>query len=258
MGELNPAAAVGFDREAASYASVRPRYSGAALDLIGGAIGVTAGARVCDVAAGTGIFTRQLIERGYRVTAVEPVDGMRHELAASRLDADVVAARAEALPFADQTFEAVVVAQAFHWFEADLALAESRRVLRPGGSLVLIWNVRDESVDWVARWTDLVHSMTGGRPYHDHRQRDWADVLAEFGGFTPVLRSSFPNPQTVTHASVVERTRSTSFVAALDDERQREVLDAVEEMIAGHPDLVGRDEFVFPYDTVVHWCRRLD
>jgi len=258
VGELNPAAAVGFDREAASYASVRPSYAAAALDLLDDCIGLAGGAEVCDLAAGTGILTRQLLAAGAHVTAVEPVVGMRHEFESSTPGAVIVDARAESLPFGDATFDAVTVAQAFHWFEAGPALAEIRRVLVPGGVLALLWNVRDESVDWVARWTDIVHSMTGGRPYHDHRELDWAEVIAGAGGFGPVERASFPNPRAATHAAVVERTRSTSFVAALDDDRQREVLAAVEEMTATHPELVGRDTFPFPYDTVVYWCRRVD
>lgn len=257
MGRLNPAAAIGFDREAASYAAVRPSYPPRAIELLAVA-GAGAGARVCDLAAGTGIFTRLLLGAGYDVVAVEPVAGMRRELVAASPDLEVLEGTAEAIPLPDRSLDAVTVAQAFHWFEDQPALVEIARVLRPGGVMLMVWNVRDESVGWVRRWSEIVHGMAGGRPYHDHRERPWADVVAASGRFSPlsseVVASSFPT----TPEAVVERTRSTSFVAALEPDRLDEVLDAVTAMLADDPDTAGRATFSFPNHTAVYWCHRLD
>ncbi|MFN8050941.1 MAG: class I SAM-dependent methyltransferase [Acidimicrobiales bacterium] len=253
------AAAVGFDREAASYAGVRPTYAPAAIDLVHAA--TPAGGVVCDVAAGTGIFTRQLMAAGLDVTAVEPVAGMRRQFHLDTPAGHVVDGTAEALPFGDASFDVVTVAQAFHWFDAPAALAEIHRVLRPGGRLFMIWNERDHSETWIREWTHVVDSLAlgeGVRPYHRHQDTDWSAVVADAGGFTPVESHVYDNPQTGTPAGLVERARSMSYVASLDPDHQATVLDAVRELVATHPDLAGLESFPFPYRTHVHATRRSD
>ena len=251
-------AAVGFDREAVSYASVRPDYPDDVTTLFHGA-GLAAGAVVCDLAAGTGIFTRQLVAAGFGVTAVEPVAGMRAELVSGSPGLTVVDATAEDLPFGDGSFDAVTVAQAFHWFDAPVALAEIRRVLRPSGLLAMIWNERDHTESWIRDWTATVDALAlgeGVRPTHRHQDTDWAAVVADAGGFEPVVSHVVVNPQVGTPDGLVERARSMSYVASLDAARQREVLDAVAQLVATHPDLTGRESFPFPHRTHVHLTRR--
>jgi SAM-dependent methyltransferase len=255
---IRPAAAVGFDREAASYAGVRPTYAGAAIELVHSR--TPAGGLVCDVAAGTGIFTRQLLSAGLEVTAVEPVEGMRRQFHADTPAGHVVDGTAEDLPFADGSFDVVTAAQAFHWFDAPVALAEIRRVLRPGGWLFMVWNERDHAEAWIREWTTVVDSLSlgeGVRPYHRHQDTDWAAVVAEAGGFGPVESTVYDNPQTGTPSGLVERARSMSYVASLEPDRQAVVLDAVRELVATHPDLAGKDSFPFPYRTHVHAAQRV-
>ena len=256
MSRVNPAAAIGFDREAASYASVRPSYPDAVVQLLAEA-GVAPGGRVCDLAAGTGIFTRQLIGAGYDVVAVEPVAGMRAQLTASTPGIDALDGTAELLPLADGSIDAITVAQGFHWFDPQPALVEIARVLRPGGVLLMCWNVRDESVRWVQGWTDTVHGMSGGRPYSDHRERDWVDVIDECGPYGDVSYRRFANSFETSRAAVIERTRSTSFVAAAEPALRDAILEAVGQLIDGDPDTAGRDVFEFPNHCDVWWCHRL-
>jgi SAM-dependent methyltransferase len=256
---VHEAAAVGFDREAASYAGVRPSYAHAALELIHAR--TPAGGLVCDLAAGTGIFTRQLLGVGLDVTAVEPVEGMRRQFHLDTPAGHVVDGTAEALPFADGSFDVVTAAQAFHWFDAPVALAEIRRVLRPHGWLFMLWNERDHDEAWIRDWTHVVDSLAlgeGVRPYHRHQDTDWAAVVAGVDGFEPVESFVYDNPQTGTPSGLVERARSMSYVAALDADRQAAVLDAVRELVATHPDLAGKGTFPFPYRTHVHVTRRVD
>jgi SAM-dependent methyltransferase len=250
---VHPAAAVGFDREAGVYARVRPSYPPEVIDVLAGA-DVRPPARVCDLAAGTGIFTRLLVDAGYDVIAVEPTAGMRDEFTRAGIEVPIVDGTAENLPLPDSSVDAVTVAQGFHWFDAPTALAEIHRVLRPGGVLMLVWNVRDESVDWVRDLTDLVHARSGGRPYHDHREFDWRDVVSDAGGYTALEEVRFPNPVPSSPQGVVDRVRSTSFVAAMEPEPQRELLDEVGELIATHPLTAGREVFDYPHHTAVYWC----
>ncbi|HMS48133.1 class I SAM-dependent methyltransferase [Candidatus Microthrix sp.] len=257
---VEPAAAVGFGRQAGSYAKVRPAYPAAVMETLMGLLPPTSDAHVCDLAAGTGILTRQLLDSGYYVTAVEPLLSMREELErqldkAGVTSVSILNATAEDLPLEDASVDAVTVGQAFHWFDPQPALAEIARVLRPGGVLLMVWNARDEDVDWMNRWGDLVAELGGGRPYSDHRERLWEDVVAESGSFEPLEYRSVPHEQSGTPELIVERTRSTSFIAALPPDRHQHVLDEVAELVATHPDTRGLDRITIPYNTKIYWCR---
>ncbi len=133
--------AASFDPAASSYARFRPGYPPSAVSA---ALPPDAH-RVLDLAAGTGKLTQSLIGRGLDVVAVEQLPGMLAELARLLPAAKAVLGSAEAIPLRDGIFDCVVVGQAFHWFDRDRALAEIARVLRPGGTLSLLWNHDDES-----------------------------------------------------------------------------------------------------------------
>ncbi len=135
-----------FDLRAAEYARLRPDYPAASVDAAVPEHGV----RVLDLAAGTGKLTGALIGRGHRVLAVEPLPGMLAELHRRHPAADAVAGNAEQLPVAAGSVDAVTVAQAFHWFDQRRALDGMARVLRPGGTVALVWNHDDERDPMVA------------------------------------------------------------------------------------------------------------
>lgn len=259
---IDDAAARGFERGADDYESSRPGYPPAVFDLLADELPIRPRSRVCDLAAGTGKFTRGLLNTGASVVAIEPVVSMRRKLAVCCPDAEILDGTAEAIPLADHSVDVVTVAQAFHWFDAERALSELHRVLRPGGGLALVWNVRDESVDWVRRFTDLIVEGSGGRPYtpyHDASADAQAmdqrlEVVGRHGGFTPLRHASFDNPQTVTPDAVVARAASTSFVSALPDAPRAELLEQVRRLIEGHPQTAGRERFEFPHRTDVSWC----
>lgn len=254
---LHPAAAVGFERGADEYVRARPGYPGAVFDVLAERHGLTRGARVLDLAAGTGKFTVGLHEREAEITAVEPVAAMRTHLAAVRPGIVVVDGLAEDLPLPDATFDLVTVAQAFHWFDAEAALAEIRRVLRPEGALAIVWNVRDETIDWVRQVGDLGESAGGGRPYDKHTSTDWERTVGVAGGFGPVREDWFPNWQEVDADTVVDRVASTSWVSALADADRADVLARVGDLLGRHPATRDHDRFPFPHATVLMTTRRL-
>lgn len=267
MGSINEAAAVGFERGAGDYELARPGYPEAVFDLLADECPIRPRSRVCDLAAGTGKFTRGLIATGATIVAVEPVAGMRHQLSVVCPAIEVLDGTAEAIPLDDHSVDVVTVAQALHWFDVPVALAEIHRVLRAEGALALVWNVRDETVDWVHRFTELMVERSGGRPYTPYHGDsvngevltvDHATAIAAHGGFTPVRQVRFDNPQTVTPDAVVARAASTSFVSALPSDRRNALLDEVRELIATHPDTAGREQFTFPHHTDVAWCHRSD
>ena len=111
---------------------------------------------VLDLGAGTGKFTRSLVARGLDVIAVEPDDVMRATLADALPSVRTVKGTAEAIPLPDASVDVITAAQAWHWVDQARALPEAARVLRPGGSLALVWNIRDESVPWVERLSEIM------------------------------------------------------------------------------------------------------
>lgn len=265
MAEQIRDAAQGFAQNAAAYEAARPSYPAEAVAHIVGHGGIGPGRRVLDLAAGTGKLTRLLTPTGAAVVAVEPVAAMRDHLRGASPTASLTASltievhdgTAEAIPLADASVDAVTVAQAFHWFDAPRALAEIRRVLRPGGHLFLVWNTRDRDHDWVREFGDLlVDGPDAERPYDSYYEVDYAAVVAEAGGFTPVDLWAHRWEQPCDPDLLVARAESVSVVGALPPADRRRVLDRVRRLADTHPSLAGRARFGFPYTTRVYRCRR--
>lgn len=266
---LHPYAAVGFDRAAEVYERIRPSYPADAVAHVVEALGIGPGRRVLDLGAGTGKFTRLLRPTAATVVAVEPVAGMRRQLAASAAGpseggaagrpAGVVAGTAEALPLAAGSVDAVVCAQAWHWFDSAAALAEVHRVLSPAApvaGLAVVFNVRDESVPWVRELTDVTEFFTTRRPHHHRSRTAFAADVAAAGGFDEVTLAAFRYAQVLDEDGLAARAASQSNVASMEPADRARVLDAVRWLARTHPDLAGRETFELPYDTEVAICHR--
>jgi SAM-dependent methyltransferase len=255
MRDVNATAASGFGGEARRYARSRPDYPEALLDWLADPLGVLPHTTALDLGAGTGKFTRLLIRTGAEVIAAEPVAQMREQLTATLPGVATLAATAQALPLVSASIDAVVCAQAFHWFASAAALAEIHRVLRPGGRLGLIWNVRDERVEWVRDLTALIAPHEGDVPrYHNGAWRH------AFNGrlFSEPELSIFPyvhagDPQLV----IIERFASVSFIAAMNKVDKNQMLSQLRALVANQPALRGRSLVEFPYHTHAYCCRRL-
>jgi SAM-dependent methyltransferase len=253
---VHDAAARGFGAGAASYVSGRPDYPPELTAWLRDVIGLRAERTVVDLGAGTGKFLPSLRTTGVRMIAVEPVDAMRSVLSADNPDVEVLAGAAECIPLADGSVDAVVCAQAFHWFANPEALAEIHRVLRPGGMLGLIWNVRDESVGWVAALTGIIAPYEGDAPRY--RSGAWRRVLPS-PGFGTVKESRFPNAhEGDAEQVIVDRTLSISFIAALPEGEREQVRDQVRALISATSELAGQAKVAFPYETAAFAFRRTD
>jgi SAM-dependent methyltransferase len=159
-----------FNAAAAEYAAHRPSYPPALFDAVEElADRPLAGARVVDVGAGTGIATALLVARGARVTAVEPGDGMAAQFHRTLPDVPLVRGDGNALPLADAVADLVTYAQSWHWTEPARSMPEALRVLRPGGTLALWWNVPDPAATWQLDQNERIDKRFG-------RRTDAADV----------------------------------------------------------------------------------
>jgi SAM-dependent methyltransferase len=246
---VHPTAATGFQAAADAYVRGRPDYPAAVDGWLRDMLGLGPGARVVDLGAGTGKFTPRLVATGATVLAVEPVDAMRAKLAALP-GVTALAGTADALPLPDASVDVVVCAQAFHWFATSAALAGIHRVLKPGGRLGLIWNTRDARVDWVARLDALVNRHEGGVPRH--HTGAWRAAFP-FPGFGPLHAAHFAHGHTGAPEDVIlNRVRSTSFIAALPDAAREELEARLRALIDAEPALRGRDVITVPYETAAY------
>jgi SAM-dependent methyltransferase len=231
-----------FGAAADLYDRIRPRYP---LEALSWALGDEQ-RDIVDLGAGTGILTRQLRELGHRVIAVEPDDEMRRQI-----DGDARAGDATAIPVDTESQDAVTAGQAYHWFAGEPAHTEIARALRPGGWFVPIWNVRDESVPWVADLSDV---------FDGHRARSAIDERTltpeQFGprfGPAELRLFNWSTPHTID--SLIELIRSRSYYLVSDaDTRtalERRVRELAGRMFGAH------ERFELPYVTYTYRAQKL-
>lgn len=238
-----------FDRVPDEYERGRPGYPDALIAYLRQTVGIGPHARVVDVGAGTGKFTRELVRTGAHVIAVEPVAGMRERCARELPFVPVLGGVAEALPLADNSARAVVAAQAFHWFASPAAVAEVHRVLVDEGAFVLVWNVRDERTPWVREMSKLLEPHSGSAPRY--KDGSWRAVLESSGKFGSLWRASFEHAQVGAPGMVLDRVASVSYVAALDPAERARLLASVGELVRAQSDAGG--QVTLPYVTEVWW-----
>ncbi|GAA2545705.1 class I SAM-dependent methyltransferase [Winogradskya consettensis] len=225
-----------FGAAAEAYRRGRPGYPQSAVEF---AVPRRA-RRVLDLGAGTGKFTELLVAAGLDVVAVEPSEEMRAQLAAAVPGVAVRAGSAESIPLPDDGVDAVVVAQAWHWVDTALAVPEVARVLRPGGTLSLVWNVRDHAEPWVALLDNVLHQ-------HTRQEIDTEPVLPS--PFEQVERTEIRWRHTLSRAELLDMVASRSYVIVLPEQDRTQLLGEVGELLDSHPDLKGRDALSMPYIT---------
>ena len=222
-GRRFPAAdrARAFGAVAEAYDRARPGYPAAAVRW---AVGRDA-ATVLDLAAGTGKLTRTLAALGYDTVAVEPDDAMREVLAAGLPSVRALRGSAEVIPVDDASVDAVLVGQAWHWFDHERAGAELRRIVRPGGRVALLYNTRDERVPWVARF-----AAATGESFDTGTEPPEFDGVRGRAGFGPIEHHVFDHVERLHPDDLQALARSFSFVALLPDAERARVLATVGEL----------------------------
>lgn len=199
-----------FAGKGAMYAAARPRYAEGLLAYLADEAGLAPGAFVADVGSGTGIFSEQLLDIGFRVIGVEPNDDMRtqaeHTLG-GREGYRSVCGTADATGLPDASVDCVTAAQAFHWFDADAFKRECRRILKPGGIVAIAYNMRDVESPYMQAFAELT------RRFHPtfkgfSNGLDEGELPAFLDGRCEVRR--WDNPQLLTREAFVARALSSS------------------------------------------------
>jgi SAM-dependent methyltransferase len=250
--ELQHERARSFGPTAAAYAEHRPDYPA---DAIRWGLAAADGPprRVLDLGAGTGKLTGGLLALGsdLEVTAVEPDELMRTELTARFPSVRALAGSAERIPLASGSVDAVVVGQAFHWFDREQALPEIARVLRPGGALAALWNDEDTSVEWVAGFAEAARTWVSIPTVL--RTSDYP--LFESADFGACEREPFAHTQRRTADSLTATMGTRSHTLVVSEAQRAEVLGRVRDYLASRPETAS-GEFDVPLVTTVVRARR--
>jgi SAM-dependent methyltransferase len=225
-----------FGSQAAAYERGRPSYPPEAIDWL-----LPPGARnVLDLGAGTGKLTTRLVERGLDVVAVDPIAEMLEVLSGSLPATPALLGTAEEIPLADDSVDAVLVAQAWHWVDPQRAIPEVARVLRPGGRLGLVWNTRDERLGWVKDLGRIIG--------HEDDPFNSTVILPE--PFTGVERFQVEWTSYLTPQALIDLVASRSYCITSPAEVRSTTLARVRELLATHPALANSSGLALPYVTV--------
>jgi ubiquinone/menaquinone biosynthesis C-methylase UbiE len=219
------------------YERSRPEYPREAVDWLLPSDAKT----VLDLGAGTGKLTRALAARGLEVFAVDPSPNMLDQLRAAIPEATVSVGTAEDIPLADASVDAIVVGQAWHWVDQNAALPSVARVLRPAGTLGLVWNIRDDRVPWVQRLTRVMHQAEG--------EIFMETGHIERGPFGEIEEKDFEWSREFTRDELLDLLRSRSYFITADEAEQTSILRGVNELLDTDPDVGGRDSWSMPYVT---------
>ncbi len=246
MSDSRAERSLSFGAQAAAYERGRPSYPPEAIDWLLGdrAPAITSPGTpvrdVLDLGAGTGKLTTRLVERGLDVVAVDPIAEMLEVLRAALPDTPALLGTAEHIPLPDDSVDAVLVAQAWHWFDQDRALAEIGRVLRPGGRLGIVWNARDERLGWVREFGRIVGL-----------ERDIASATVELPEpFGEVATHRVEWTNYMTPQALIDYVASRSYCITSPAEVRTRTLDEVRALLATHPALANSEGIAVPYITV--------
>ncbi|WP_219836793.1 class I SAM-dependent methyltransferase [Paenibacillus sp. R14(2021)] len=242
-----------FSDRVDTYVKFRPSYPVEAIDHLYAVVGLRPDSVVADVGAGTGIFSKLLLERGSSIIAVEPNNEMRSAAEATLAQESnflAVCGSAEATTLTNQSVDFIVCAQAFHWFDRPAAQAEFKRILKPGGQAVLIWNSRlTQGTPFREGYDDLLRRFATDYEQMTHKNISSADLAAFFKPET-MQEARFTMRQAFDYESLKGRLQSSSYSPMPGHPHYEPMIAALRELFDANAE---DGKIQFDYETEVYW-----
>jgi SAM-dependent methyltransferase len=240
-----------FSNRVADYVKYRPHYSTAIITFLQERYNLTTDKLIADIGAGTGISTQLFLEADYRVVAVEPNAEMRDkaiELLNTYPGFAAANGTAENTGLAAESVDAIIAGQAFHWFNAQNARAEFKRILKPGGIVALIWNERKTASAFEKEYDQLI--ITHGQDYVQvgHRNIDYEHIGAFFDP-EPFELKEFDNKQVFNFEGLKGRLLSSSYMPTKDQPGYGPMIDDLQTLFNRYQQ---NGEITIHYDTKVY------
>jgi ubiquinone/menaquinone biosynthesis C-methylase UbiE len=241
------------------YAKARPSYPDAAIDFILAHCKLTKGLTLADIGCGTGISTRLFSTRGLNVIGVEPNDDMRRQAQSAEPSSDSATVEyrngtGEHSQLENNSVDAAIAAQAFHWFEPEEALAEFHRILKPHGWAILMWNERDESDPFTTEYGDIIRAQKGTEAVESQRGSRAGQPLLNSKLFTDASLSKFANEQVVSEEGLIMRACSASYAPT-----EEEPLQLMKEQLSKVFRKFSQNDLVsIKYETLVFTGQRIN
>ena len=243
-----------FSSRVENYVRYRPGYPVEIIDLLRNECGLTPNSTIVDIASGTGIFTKLLLEHGNHVFGVEPNPDMHkagEEFLAAYPRFTSVAGTAEATTLPDQSADIVTAAQAAHWFDLQKARREFTRISKPGGWSVLLWNERSvDSTPFLRAYEELI--LNFGTDYKEVRHERTTETIQEFFSPAPFEERVFNNHQQVDYAGLEGRLLSSSYVPDAGHANYRPMLTELRRIFDAYQ-VIGK--IVLEYKTRVYYAQ---
>lgn len=240
-----------FSNRVEDYVKYRPGYPTEIISYLQEEYGLTPDKTIADVGAGTGISAELFLKAGYDVTGVEPNKEMRDksvELLGGYSSFRAVNGTAEQTTLGDNSVDAIIAGQAFHWFDEEKSKAKFKRILRPGGNVVLIWNERKITSPFELEYEALI--LKHARDYRkvDHRNID-VKHIARFFQPAPFQLRVFQNEQVFDFDGLLGRLLSSSYMPGRGENGHKEMTDDLQKLFDRYED---NGVIIIGYDTKVY------
>lgn len=240
-----------FSNRVSNYVKYRPQYPREIVTYLKDSFGLAPGSVVADVGCGTGISSKIFLENGNRVFGVEPNDAMRAAAVEYLREFEKFApvkGTSTVTTLENSSVDLIVAAQAFHWFDPEPTRNEFRRILKPGGYVVLIWNERQlDTTAFHREYEALLVKYANDYGHVRHENIAEEELRAFFQ--QPYEQALFPNEQVFDFDGLKGRMLSASYMPTENDPRFRSLANELHAIFAKHAEN-GRIRVL--YDTRVY------